>query len=208
MFSSLAATQPYRAKLLMHFQNLDVSVLLMYGRSTARQRVFAWAISVFLLVSLLVLFWYAPVIPDEDIANTVQAFGSFVLEGFGGAAVIVMVQRLLFPMKRTLTDQVRRFTPIGFIEERDRSVLDNAYIQVMETASRVDFRKALELAAYDPEILSFGNLRVIVQQRRGRLARWMVTEERISQACFLLYLCHRAEQKKRQITETGQTDIF
>ncbi|SEG88304.1 hypothetical protein SAMN05444390_10958 [Marinobacterium lutimaris] len=192
----------------MHFQNLDVSVLLMYGRSTARQRVFAWAISVFLLVSLLVLFWYAPVIPDEDIANTVQAFGSFVLEGFGGAAVIVMVQRLLFPMKRTLTDQVRRFTPIGFIEERDRSVLDNAYIQVMETASRVDFRKALELAAYDPEILSFGNLRVIVQQRRGRLARWMVTEERISQACFLLYLCHRAEQKKRQITETGQTDIF
>lgn len=111
-------------------------------------------------------------------------------------------------MKRTLADQVRRFTPIGFIEERDRSVLDNAYIQVMETASRVDFRKALELAAYDPEILSFGNLRVIVQQRRGRLARWMVTEERISQACFLLYLCHRAEQKKRQITETGQTDIF
>lgn len=192
----------------MYFQNLDVSVLLMYGRSTARQRVFAWAISVFLLASLLVLFWYAPVIPDEDIANTVQAFGSFVLEGFGGAAVIVMVQRLLFPMKRTLADQVRRFTPIGFIEERDRSVLDNAYIQVMETASRVDFRKALELAAYDPEILSFGNLRVIVQQRRGRLARWMVTEERISQACFLLYLCHRAEQKKRQITETGQTDIF
>lgn len=70
----------------MYFQNLDVSVLLMYGRSTARQRVFAWAISVFLLASLLVLFWYAPVIPDEDIANTVQAFGSFVLEGFGGGS--------------------------------------------------------------------------------------------------------------------------
>lgn len=192
----------------MHFQNLDVSTLLMTNRSTARERMAAWALSVFLLVSLLLAYWYAPVIPDQEVARTVEGFGNFMLDAFGGGAIIAIVQRLLFPAKQTLGDHFRRFTPIGVIEEKDRSALDDAYLQVMETASKVDLRKALELAQYDAEILAFGNLRVIAQQRRGKLVEWLVTEERIRQACYLLYLCHRAEQKRQQIKETGRTDIF
>lgn len=192
----------------MFFQNLDISVLLLKGRSSPLQRLAAWLISVFILVSLLVAYWYAPAFTTGKSEVVIQSAGNFILQAFGGAAVIVITQRLLFPGRRTLADRVRRFTPIGFVEEKDQAIFDDAYLQVMETASRVDFRRALELAKYDPEILTFGNMRVIVQQRRGRLARWISSEERLRQACHLLYLCHRAEQKKRQIEETGQTDIF
>ncbi len=192
----------------MHFQNLDISTLLMTNRSTVRERMAAWALSVFVLVSLLLAYWYAPAIPDKEIARTVEGFGNFMLDAFGGGAIIIIAQRLLFPSKRTLGDHFRCFTPIGVIEEKDRSALDDAYLQVMETANKVDLRKALELAKYDAEIMAFGNLRVIAQQRRGKLVEWLVTEERIRQACHLLYLCHRAEQKRQQIKETGRTDIF
>lgn len=192
----------------MYFQNLDVSVLLMTGRSTPKQRLAAWLVSVLVLVSLIAGYWYAPAFVEESAARQVKTAGSFFLQAFGGASIIIITQRLLFPMKRTLGDHLRRFTPIGFVEEKDRAVFDRAYFQVMETANKVDLRKALELAKYDSEILSFGNLRVIAQQRRGRLARWINSEDRLSQACHLLYLCHRAEQKKKQVDETGQTDIF
>jgi len=193
---------------LMYFQDLDVSTLLLATRSTARERLLVWAVSVALLVSLLMAYWYAPVIPDQEMAKTAETFGSFVIDAFGAAAIITIVQRLLFPMKHTLMDRLRRFTPIGVVEERDRAALDDAYLQVMESASKIDLRKALELAKYDAEILAFGNLRVIAHQRRGTLSQWMNTEARIRQACYLLYLCHRAEQKQQQVTETGRTDIF
>jgi hypothetical protein len=62
----------------MYFQDLDVSTLLLATRSTARERLLAWAVSVALLVSLLMAYWYAPVIPDQEMAKTAETFGSFL----------------------------------------------------------------------------------------------------------------------------------
>lgn len=192
----------------MKFQELEIPTLMMKGMSTPELRIAAWGVSVAITIGMLLAFWYAPVVFELGTADSIQKVGSIILDSFGAVMVIHIAHKLLFPEKLPLIISFRRFTPVGYVMEKDRAAYYKAYDEVMEAASSIDFREALKLAKYDPAIGTFANLRVIANQRQGRLAQWLNTEDRLRQACWLLYLCKRAEQKKEQIDRTGQTDIF
>ena len=190
------------------FQNVEVPTLLMRGRSTKEQRLAAWSISVFISCLMLLAFWYAPVAFEKGPAESVLHVGGILLDSAGGAFIIVLAHRLLFPEKRALIFSIRSYTPIGYIETKDHDIFDAAYLHVLDVAKHALFEDALKLSKYDPHILTFGNLRVIASQRKGTLEQWLNSEERLQQACHFLYLCYRAEQKREDIINHGQTDIF
>ena len=195
----------------MNFLNLDTSILLMKGRSTAKDRLAAWLVSVIAILAFVFAFIGSPggITSNIDLsAGSMNDYLALTLQILGGIVLISTFQKLLFPYKKTLSTKMRKFTPIGFIENKDQVVINRAYNEVMDIACKVDFREAISLAQYEPSILSFSNLRVIAAHKQGNLGKWISNEERLLQSCNFLYLCHIAELRKEEIEVHGQTEIF
>ncbi|MBN2606854.1 MAG: hypothetical protein JXR47_05920 [Thiotrichales bacterium] len=196
----------------MYFQNLDIQTILMKGRSTPEQRTLAWSISVIVIAALLLGFLVSPISLTDMITPSGSSpinYFSVTLQMVGGVFLITTLQEMLFPHKKPYVSKLRKYSPIGYLESKDQKVISKAYNQIIDLSQRVNFAYALELAEYEPEIKQdYGNLRVIAAQRQGKLAAWINNESRLLQACRLVYLCHRAEQKKEDIRTNGVSDIF
>ncbi|WP_319380052.1 hypothetical protein [Thiomicrorhabdus sp.] len=196
----------------MDFQNLNTSILLMEGRASTAQKLFAWGISVLGLFAFFVAYMHAPnsLTTHLDFHNgdSLVDYFSLTLQILGGIVLLSTVQQLIFPLKKTTSQVLFSYTPIGLLKAKDDIATQQAYNQVIDASTSISFIKALKLTEYEPEIGSFANLRIIVSQRKGKLVQWLNTKERLAQACYLLYLCKIAEQKREEIELYGQTDIF
>ena len=196
----------------MDLDKLDINVLLMRGKPSGAERLFAWSISVLLLVTLLMGFLNADFSVDQIFAQESKSgfndYFSLTLQVLGGVVLVSELYQLLFPRKNPLFSRFRKYSPIGYLENRELKVVNKAYKHVVEFISVSELSHAVKLATYERDIMNFSNLRIITLHKEGKLIKWINSQERLEQVCRFLYLCYLAKSKAEKNKTRNVSDIF